>query len=68
MIGYRAFARNFSRRIAVQYVELELTVGETVRIGDQFLTVIDLDNSELSVRLDPAEFAICDSDEHWPRK
>lgn len=34
--------------------ELELAVGETLRIGDCFLTVIDVDGDDVSFRIDPA--------------
>jgi hypothetical protein len=52
----------------VQHLELELAVGETIQIGEQLITVIEVDDAEISVRIDPAEFSLCESAESVPRK
>lgn len=38
--------------------ELELAVGETVRIGDFCVTVIDIEGGEVAFRIDPADPAL----------
>lgn len=35
--------------------ELELSVGDSVRIGDVVLTVVDIDGGDVSFRIDPQE-------------
>jgi len=37
----------------VLQIDVELAVGETVRVGDQLVTVIDVEGEEISVRIDP---------------
>lgn len=39
----------------MQQFELELKVGDSLQIGNQIVTVIDIDGPELSVRIDPAD-------------
>jgi hypothetical protein len=42
----------------VQEFEIELGIGDTLRIGDSIYTVIDIENGEVCFRIDPAdEFA-----------
>jgi hypothetical protein len=52
----------------VQQLELELSVGETIQIGEQLITVIEVDDAGISVRVDPVEFALFESAEPLPRK
>ena len=35
--------------------EVELSVGETIRIGDYCLTVIDIEGEEIAFRIDAAD-------------
>jgi hypothetical protein len=42
----------------VQEHEFELTVGETVQIGDYFVTVVDTESDDVSVRVDPVEESV----------
>ena len=43
----------------MQEVEIELGVGDVIRIGDRYFTVIDIDHGEVCFRVDPAdEFAL----------
>jgi hypothetical protein len=39
----------------VQHQELDLTVGDVVRIGDTLITVIDIENGEITFRIDDAD-------------
>ena len=40
---------------AVQEQEFELSIGDVLQIGDRFVTVIDIDGSEVTFRVDPAD-------------
>lgn len=40
----------------MQEHEFELQVGDTLRLGDYTVTIVDIDRDEVSVRIDPAEF------------
>lgn len=42
-------------RFPVQQLEFELAVGESIQVGDQLLTVIDVGESEISVRIDSSD-------------
>jgi hypothetical protein len=37
--------------------ELELAVGDAVRVGDYLLTVVDIDGQDVGFRVDPGESA-----------
>jgi len=40
----------------VRQIEIELTVGDVVQLGDQLLTVVDIDdNGQVTFRVDPVE-------------
>ncbi len=36
-------------------IHFELTVGETLQVGDQLLTIVDIEDGEITVRLDPGD-------------
>jgi hypothetical protein len=57
------------RRQRVQTHEIELSVGDAVRIGDRVLTLIDIDNGEAAFRVDVLARDSCDSEmaEGFPR-
>ncbi|QDT39326.1 hypothetical protein [Stratiformator vulcanicus] len=39
----------------MRQIEIELSIGDVVRVGDQNVTVIDIDDSgEVTFRIDPA--------------
>lgn len=38
----------------MQEHELELSVGDSVQIGDRLVTVVEIDGSEISFRIDAA--------------
>jgi hypothetical protein len=40
--------------------DVELGVGDSLRIGNRILTVIDIQHGEVSVRIDPIEESDCD--------
>ena len=42
----------------MQEHELELTVGETVQIGEYFVTLVDTESEDVSVRIDPVEESV----------
>ncbi len=50
------------RRQRVQTHEIELSVGDAVRIGDRVLTLIDIDNGEAAFRVDVLSRDSCDSE------
>jgi len=39
----------------VQQIELELAVGEAIRIGDRWLTLVELDGEDVLFRLSEAD-------------
>lgn len=39
----------------VQHQQVELTVGDVVRIGDTVITVVDIENGEITFRIDDAD-------------
>jgi L-ascorbate metabolism protein UlaG (beta-lactamase superfamily) len=44
--------------LITQTCELELSIGDTIQVGDQFLTVVDIEGDEILFQLDnenPAE-------------
>ncbi|KAA0131717.1 hypothetical protein [Gimesia chilikensis] len=44
--------------LVTQTCELELSIGDTIQVGDQFLTVVDIEGDEILFQLDtdnPAE-------------
>ena len=44
--------------LVTQTCELELSIGDTIQVGDQFLTVVDIEADEILFQLDtdnPAE-------------
>ncbi|MEQ8851594.1 hypothetical protein [Gimesia sp.] len=44
--------------LVTQTCELELSIGDTIQVGDQFLTVVDIEEDEILFQLDmdnPAE-------------
>lgn len=49
--------RRIDTEATVQHTEFELGVGESIQIGNQILTVIDIDGPEISVRIDDADFS-----------
>jgi hypothetical protein len=44
-----------TRRLMVQYQELELAVGEVFYLGDTTVTVIDIEYGEVTFRVDDGE-------------
>ncbi|QDT89692.1 hypothetical protein Pan161_13240 [Gimesia algae] len=38
--------------LITQSLEVELTIGDTIQIGDQFLTVVDIEGNEILFQLD----------------
>ncbi|HAH48641.1 hypothetical protein [Gimesia sp.] len=38
--------------LITQSLEVELSIGDTIQIGDQFLTVIDIEESEILFQID----------------
>jgi hypothetical protein len=55
----------------VQQLEIELAVGETVQVGSQLVTLIEVDGGEISVRIDPVDFdglTFCEAADAFPRK
>lgn len=49
-----------TRRFMVQHQELDLVVGDVIRIGETLITVIDIENGEITFRIDDADS--CDED------
>jgi hypothetical protein len=47
------------RSIPVQHIEIELGIGDVVQIGENIYTVIDIENGEVTFRIDVAE-DLCD--------
>ncbi len=41
-----------TRRLMVQRHELDLTVGDVFHVGDKTITVIDIENGEVTFRID----------------
>jgi hypothetical protein len=39
----------------VQRHEIELSIGDAVRIGEHTLTIVDIDGLEVSFRIDPSD-------------
>lgn len=39
----------------MQHIEIELGIGDVVQIGDSIYTVIDIENGEVTFRIDIAE-------------
>jgi len=39
----------------VQHIEIELGIGDVVQIGDRIYTVIDIENGEVTFRIDIGE-------------
>lgn len=39
----------------VQELDVELQVGDTLRIGEYLITVVDTDSDEVTFRIDPFE-------------
>jgi hypothetical protein len=39
------------------YQELSLSVGETIRVGNELITVVDILDDEIIIRIDPVEEA-----------
>ena len=46
----------------MQQIELELAVGDAVRIGDRWLTVVELDGDEVLFRLSDTGGELFDED------
>jgi hypothetical protein len=44
-----------TRRLMVQIHDFDLTVGDILRVGDSVITVIDIDNGEVTFRIDEGE-------------
>ncbi|WP_145039479.1 hypothetical protein [Gimesia chilikensis] len=38
--------------LVTQTCELELSIGDTIQVGDQFLTVVDIEGDEILFQLD----------------
>lgn len=58
-----------SRRAAVQEQQLEVSVGDVIQIGDYVVTVVDIDGTDVSFRVDQQqsdEFALAFEDSHSP--
>lgn len=41
--------------LATRSIELELSIGDTIQVGDQFLTVVDIEGEEILFQLDSGE-------------
>lgn len=39
----------------VQHLEFDLAVGDVIRVGDTIVTVIDIENGEITFKIDDAE-------------
>ena len=39
----------------MQEFEIELEIGDVIQIGDEVFTVIDIDNDEVCLRIEPVE-------------
>jgi len=39
----------------VQHQELDLVVGDVIRVGETLITVIDIENGEITFRIDDAD-------------
>lgn len=39
----------------MRHIEIELGIGDVVQIGDRVYTVIDIENGEVTFRIDAAE-------------
>jgi hypothetical protein len=55
----------------VQHLELELSIGETIQIGNQLITVIEIDGGEICMRIDdadPGDYALCVAADAVPQK
>jgi hypothetical protein len=39
----------------VQHLEIDLAVGDVLRVGDTIVTVIDIENGEITFKIDDAE-------------
>ena len=44
-----------TRRFMVQHQELDLGVGDVIRIGGSLITVIDIENGEITFRIDDVD-------------
>ena len=49
-------------------VEIELEIGDVVRIGDRFYTVVDIEDGEVCFRVDPADDFMAARETVPPRK
>lgn len=38
--------------LGTRSLEMELSIGDTIQVGDQFLTVVDIDGDEILFQLD----------------
>jgi hypothetical protein len=63
-----AYSRRISRRRRVQRQEIELSVGDAVKIGNCIITLIDIDGVEAAFRIDdiPLESSGLDSGDRSP--
>ena len=39
----------------MQEIEIELGVGDVVQIGDELVTILDIEHGEVFLRIDPVE-------------
>jgi hypothetical protein len=53
--GSRGVASRTLRSIPVRHIEIELGIGDVVQIGENIYTVIDIENGEVTFRIDVAE-------------
>jgi hypothetical protein len=42
-----------SRRVGVQETEIDLAIGETLRIGELDLTIVDVEEGEIQLQIEP---------------
>ena len=38
--------------LVTRHLEIELSIGDTIQVGDQFLTVVDIEGEEILFQLD----------------
>ncbi len=41
--------------LVTRTTEMELSIGDTIQVDDQFLTIVDIEGDEILLRLDPED-------------